>query len=135
MCERFGPVSIVDNYPPMDTPKDQYPGRSHYDFCVDYVVKMLDDIVDSGALPATVATDDLGRATSTICKALKARVLLTAASPLWNGSFPYRNWRNTKYETPGYGKELVSHEYSVKKWERALAACEDALNFALGDGK
>lgn len=135
LMERFGPVSIVDAYPPMDTPKDKYPGRSHYDFCVDYVVKMLDDIVDSGALPATVSTDDLGRATSTICKALKARVLLTAASPLWNGSFPYRDWRNTKYETPGYGKELVSHDYSVKKWERALIACEDALNFALGDGK
>ena len=135
LMERFGPVPIIDAYPDMNTPKDQYPGRSHYDYCVDYVVKSLDDIIDSGALTPTVATQDLGRATTTICKALKARVLLTAASPLWNGKFPYPSWKNTQYETPGYGLELVSHEYSVKKWERAMTACEEALTYALGDGQ
>lgn len=106
----------------------QFPGRSHYDYCVDYVVRLLEEA--EADLPAVVADDDAGRATSTICKALKARVLLTAASPLWNGSFPYKNWKNTNYETPGYGKELVSNQYSAQKWERALTACEEALTLA-----
>ncbi len=133
LLERFGPVPIIDTYPEMNMPASSFPGRSHYDYCVDYVVRLLEEA--EADLPAVVADDDLGRATSTICKALKARVLLTAASPLWNGSFPYKNWKNTNYETPEYGKELVSNQYSAQKWERALTACEEALTLALGDGK
>ena len=76
-------------------------------------------------LPATQTTENLSRADATICKSLKARVLLYAASPLWNGSLFYPNWRNTNYETPGYGMELVSNKYDPAKWERALTACKE----------
>lgn len=70
---------------------DQIPGRSHFDYCVNYIVGKLDDAAN--VLPATRSTEDLGRATSTICKCLKARVLLYAASPLWNGSFYKADWQ------------------------------------------
>ncbi|MGL4293335.1 MAG: RagB/SusD family nutrient uptake outer membrane protein, partial [Bacteroidales bacterium] len=133
LLERYGPVPLVDTYPEMGLPVSSIPGRSHYDYCVDYVVGLLDEAI--AVLPPVVATADLGRVNSTICKALKARVLLTAASPLWNGSFPYKGWQNARFETPGYGRELVSSHYDVKKWDRALAACEDALNSALGEGE
>ena len=55
----------------------------------------------------------MGRATSVIAKAIKARMLVYAASPLWNGNFPYSegDWCNKTFETPGYGKSLVSHSY------------------------
>ena len=85
-------------------------------------------------LPAVRETDDLGRATSTICKALKARVLLCAASPLWNGSFPYPNWKNVNFETPGYGMDLVSTTYDRSKWERALTAAQEAIWAAAKSG-
>ena len=75
------------------------------------------------------------RATSVICKALKARVLLLAASPLYNGEFPFRSWRNDTYETPGYGKELVSLTYDRAKWERARKACEEAVTLAESNGQ
>lgn len=78
--------------------------------------------------------DEWGRATSTIAKAIKARILLYAASPLWNGQFPFPEWKNEKYTTPGYGYELVSRTYDPDKWERALTACKDALEWAEGDG-
>ena len=54
--------------------------------------------------------------------------------PLWNGSFVYPNWRNTNYETPGYGMELVSNKYDPAKWERALTACKEALTAAEAAG-
>ena len=79
-------------------------------------------------------TNEWGRATSTIAKAVKARLLLYAASPLWNGSFPYPNWQNENFETPGYGKALVSNTYDKSKWERALAACQEALTLATTSG-
>ena len=85
-------------------------------------------------LPTAPLTNEWGRATSTIAKAVKARLLLYAASPLWNGSFPYPNWQNENFETPGYGKALVSNTYDKSKWERALAACQEALTLATTSG-
>ena len=57
-----------------------------------------------------------------------------AASPLWNGSFYNKNWRNLNYETPGYGTELVSSTYDKTKWDRALTACKEALQAATDAG-
>lgn len=133
LLESYGPIPIVNKYYSMNTAKTDFPGRSHFDCCVDSIVSWLDMAADN--LPAKVSDiSELSRATSTICKALKARVLLYAASPLWNGSFPYTDWKNSNYETPGYGKELVSHQYDVKKWERALTACKEALEWATAKG-
>lgn len=44
-------------------------------------------------LPASRIGSEWGRATSTIAKAVKARLLLYAASDLWNGKFPYPDWK------------------------------------------
>jgi ATP-binding cassette subfamily F protein 3 len=104
----------------MDTPTSEYNGRFHFDYCVDWIANQLDEAAK--VLPANrTVTNEWGRATSTIAKAVKARLLLYAASPLWNGSFPYPNWQNENFETPGYGKALVSNTYDKSKWERALA--------------
>ncbi|WP_159637236.1 RagB/SusD family nutrient uptake outer membrane protein [Sphingobacterium composti Ten et al. 2007 non Yoo et al. 2007] len=131
--QTYGPIPIVDDLLPTNIPKDQVPGRSHFDFCVDYIVGLLDEAM--AALPAQHTNNqDFGRATSIIAKALKARVLLIAASPLWNGEFPNRGWRNDKFETPGYGNELVSLQYDENKWVRARAACLDAIQAAEAGG-
>lgn len=132
LLENYGPIPIIDHYYMTSTTKEEIPGRSHFDYCVDRIVQWLDEAAE--ILPATVESSSLGRATSTICKALKGRVLLYAASPLWNGSFPNPDWRNTNFETPGYGTELVSTTYSREKWERARTACQEALTAALGAG-
>lgn len=132
LLESYGPIPIIDHFYDSSTTKDEIPGRSHFDYCVKVITGWLDEA--ARVLPATVETGDLGRATSTICYALKARVLLYAASPLWNGSFPYPNWRNTNYETPGYGLELVSTSYDRNKWVVARNAAEAALNYALQRG-
>ena len=130
ILQAMGPCPIITEKVDPNITNNQIPGRSHFDYCVDYIVKKLDDA--AAILPPVRETDDLGRATSTICKALKARVLLCAASPLWNGSFPYPNWKNVNFETPGYGMELVSTTYDRSKWERALTAAQEA--FAAADG-
>ena len=112
----------------MDTPTSEYNGRFHFDYCVDWIANQLDEAAK--VLPANrTVTNEWGRATSTIAKAVKARLLLYAASPLWNGSFPYPNWQNENFETPGYGKALVSNTY-----DRALAACQEALTLATTSG-
>lgn len=128
----MGPCPIIPALVDPNITSDELPGRSHFDYCVDYIVDKLDQA--AAVLPATRETQYLGRATSTIALALKARVLLYAASPLWNGSFYDNSWANTNYETEGYGYELVSHTYDRSKWERALTANQEALNAALNAG-
>lgn len=128
----YGPAPICSEYIPMNTPPKDYNGRFHYDYVTNWICEKLDSAAKD--LPAIRKDDEWGRATSTIAKAIKARCLLYAASPLWNGSFPYTNWKNKTFETPGYGTELVSQTYDRTKWEKALKANEEALTLAIGEG-
>lgn len=57
-------------------------GQSHYDTCVNYIVKELNAAMP--ALPPSYATAYYGRITRGAAMALKARVFLYAASPLNN---------------------------------------------------
>lgn len=133
----YGPCPITDSYIDKETSSSQYHGRYHYDYVTEWIVKELDWAINNG-LPKRLSGDNserpddsqYGRATVAIAKALKARVLLYAASDLWNGGFPFKTWKNDNFETPGYGKELVSHEYKREKWVKALTACEEALEEA-----
>lgn len=128
ILRRYGPIAILEEKLPLDAPQSAFPGRYHFDYCVDWIVKTLDEA--AADLPAKRDVAYMGRMTSTICKALKAKVLLLAASPLYNGSFPYPDFKNTTWETPGYGLELVSHTYDASKWDRALAAANEAITWA-----
>ena len=131
----FGPCPKVDSYQPTDTPKEEFPGRYHFDYMVDYVCDQLDLASNTPQFPADYTLDEsYGRGNKTVCAAIKSRMLLYAASPLWNGSFPYPAWSNTTFETPGYGKELVSKEFSLDKWYRAKEAAEEAIRIATTDG-
>lgn len=130
----YGPIPITDSYIAMDAPMSAYNGRYHFDYCVDWIAKQLDEAAEI-LPPVREKTDEWGRATSAMAKALKARLLLYAASPLWNGEFPYPTWKNTNFETPGYGYELVSKSYDPNKWEKALKACLEALELSEGAGK
>lgn len=133
LLSKYGPIPVIDHFMPAYTLIDEMPGRAHYD----YVVKFICDKLDAAAkiLPATRDASEFGLDTSTLCYAIKSRVLLYAASDLWNGGYPYKDWKNKKYETPGYGYELFSHENDRKKWEKALEASDFAIKWAEGQGK
>lgn len=132
ILRRYGPIAILEEKLPLDAPQSAFPGRYHFDYCVDWIVKTLDEAAVD--LPAKRDVAQMGRMTSTICKALKAKVLLLAASPLYNGSFPYTDFKNTTWETPGYGQELISRSYDPSKWDRAYAAANEAIDWAENRG-
>lgn len=129
----YGPCPITDKYMPFDTPAKDFGSRMHYDAVTEYIVKTIDEVLESGHLPISRTETTRGRATRAVARAIKARALLYAASPLWNGEFPYKTWVNsqdTEYNGVEYGRELVSKEYSPTKWERALTACKEAIDEA-----
>lgn len=131
----FGPCPIVDQFVESSTQKTEFPGRSHYDYVVNYICNLLDEAYPD--LPGEYALDNTyGGGNKTVCKALKSRVLLYAASPLWNGQAPWANWTNQgKYETPGYGDQLFSKTFDINKWTLAKQAAEEALTTAKQFGR
>ncbi|MDR2953499.1 MAG: RagB/SusD family nutrient uptake outer membrane protein [Prevotella sp.] len=77
----FGGVPLVDRvYNIEEATKIDMP-RSNVADCLDFILKDLDQAI--ALLPETVKDADLGRATSGAAKAIKARMLLHVASPLY----------------------------------------------------
>lgn len=132
ILRRYGPICLLEKRLPLTAPQSEFPGRYHFDYCVDWICNQLDEAAQD--LPAVRDVAYMGRMTSTICKAVKANLRLIAASPLYNGQFPYTDFKNTNWETPGYGYELISKTYDESKWTKALAAQNEAIEWAETQG-
>lgn len=124
LLQFYGPIILVEEEIPVNLPEDQLlVMRAPYDKCVDFVCNKLDEAAAN--LPASVEQNELGRVTSIVAKALKARVLLTAASPLFNGNSEfYSDFKNPN------GEQLITLQYDAQKWAKALNAAKDAIQLA-----
>lgn len=69
---------------------------------------------------------ELGRITKPINRAVKAQVLLLAASPLFNGNSDFSNFRDND------GVLLFNSEYDAGKWALAADAAKEAIESAEG---
>src|SRR5690606_10582765 len=89
LVQMYGPVPIVRENLPVDA--DVFAvkvEREPVDECFAYIVELLDEACEGDMLPTFVLdpASDYGRITKPIAKSLKAKVLVTAASPLFNGN-------------------------------------------------
>ena len=128
MIELYGPIPfkpgvIVDvGAPASELMTTQTP----YDSIVNWIDTELKQV--SGALPATYSdVHDWGKATSIAALAIRARTLLFAASPLFNGNTDLSNWKNTN------GTNLFS-AYDASKWGRAATAFKELIDAATAAG-
>jgi len=128
LLRTWGPVMILgDDVIPGDLAPDDpllNLSRNSYDECVDYIVHELDLAAQDLPLHFTTQTNlaEYGRATKVAAMALKSRVLLYAASPLFNGNTDYANFKNPD------GKQLVNQQYDPQKWAKAAEAAKDVIN-------
>ena len=118
----YGPTVLIKETPKFDTPKENLLGRTPYDECIDWVADLFDDA--AARLPETREGMQYGLATSTAAKALKARMLLYAASPLFNGNPDYNDFKN--YD----GTPFMDATYRPEKWKRAADAALEAIQLA-----
>lgn len=110
----YGPVPILDYDVKLDDDFLKIK-RSPLDECIDFVVKECDAAI--GLLPMKVVDDrQLGRPTSAAALALKARILLYRASPLWNGNADYANFVDQD------GVNLFPKSYEIERWRIAAQA-------------
>lgn len=90
LIRAYGPVPIIDRTIQLDEDLVAFKRRP-IEECVDFIVSECDKAAEL-LLPRITAANDYGKPSKVACAALKARVLLYMASPLWNGNPDYANF-------------------------------------------
>jgi len=128
LMRQYGPVVLIgDKELPIDaTAADLQLPRSPFDSCVNYVVSELDKAAVVLPLVPEVngqpSASEAGRATKGMALALKSRILLYDASPLYNGDKDYANFKNAD------GTVLISQTYDENKWKKAADAAKAVID-------
>ena len=125
LVQMYGPVPLIRENLSVDT--DVYGvkvEREPVDDCFEYIVQLIDEASEGDILP-TFSLDpatDYGHITKPIALSLKAKVLVTAASPLFNGNNDQATLKNHD------GTPLFDATYRPEKWDSAMVACKEAID-------
>jgi starch-binding outer membrane protein, SusD/RagB family len=122
LLRMYGPIPIIDkNIDVAASPEEVKVKRMPVDSCVNYIANLLDEA--AAKLPATIQERnlELGRITKAIALGVKAKLLVTAASPLFNGNPDYNSFKDKD------GVALFNTVYNATKWQRAAEACKTAV--------
>lgn len=129
MFRAYGPIPVIDKNLPISVAiEETYVKRQPVDSVVNYIANLLDEAAVH--LPNSInnISSELGRITKPAALGLKAKLLVTAASPLYNGNSDYAAFRNKD------GAALFNPAYSAEKWQRAADACKAAIDLATTAG-
>lgn len=122
MFYRYGGVPIVTK---SFTPEDDLEiPRASLQETLDYTLQLIDEaLVD---LPAQWPADQTGRLTKGAVLAMKARLLMYAARPLFNSASPYLSFSQSELICLG--------SKDPSRWQTAIDANEAVLSWAEGAG-
>lgn len=119
----YGPIPIIrKNLPISAKPAEVAVYREPVDSVVNYIASLIDEAVPD--LPLTIVDEvsELGRITQPIALTVKAELLVTAASPLFNGNQDYVNMVDNR------GVQLFNQTADPNKWTLAAQACKNAID-------
>lgn len=125
LIRHFGPVPLIPehgldvslSYEELSLP------RAPLDDIIDFINEDL--VIAARSLPMTRTVNNMGRPTRGAALALRARILLWAASPLMNGNKDLFNVKDN------HGNQLVPQEYDESKWAKAAAAAKEVMDLGL----
>lgn len=130
----YGPIPVVDkNLSVTASPEEIKIYRQPVDSVVHYIANLLEESAagsGNAGLPMVITNTatELGRATKVAAMAIRARLLVTAASPLFNGNTDFAGLKASN------GVVLFNPRYDAAKWDTAAAACRKAIDMAQATG-
>jgi hypothetical protein len=129
LFQHYGPIPFVENDLPMSASSEQMKTviREPVDDVVAKIVELLDTALkEEDALPLYIRSINLemGRLTRPAALAIKAKVLVLAASPLFNGNPDFPDFKNAE------GIPFINPTADPAKWEAARDACLAAIKSA-----
>lgn len=125
LIRMYGPIVINDEAISVSSStEDTKVARNTLEESFEYVISTMDKAIPN--LPEILQFEDIeiGRITKPIAAAIKARVLVEYASPLFNGNPVYSSFRNAE------GEPMFPTNYDASKWERAAIASKQAIDLA-----
>jgi hypothetical protein len=136
MLKRYGGVPIIKvAYSVNDDYESMKVVRSTFQETYDFIIGLLNEVMTkyAGKLPPNVVLTSLGnvefgRFPMSFAYALKARVELYAASPLFNTDRPYS-------AALGQNSNLICFmKYDKERWKKAADAATAAINYCTANG-
>ncbi|SIR31668.1 RagB/SusD family nutrient uptake outer membrane protein [Maribacter ulvicola] len=129
LMKLYGAVPVIRENLPVDVDIEETRlSREPYDLSIEYLTGILDEAIE--VLPEQIVniSTDAGHITKVVAATLKAEMLITAASPLYNGNSDLVGLANND------GTSLYSDSFDQNKWTIAAEASKEALDFALAAG-
>lgn len=119
LIKRYGGVPLANTLLDMETDYRSIPRNSLQD-CIDFIVGECEAVAASGKLPVVYSASDMGRVTRGAALALKSRVLLYAASELFNNPIWAQGYEH---------QDLISLSGVDRqtRWEQAAKAAGEVL--------
>lgn len=129
LLRMYGPIPIQDvNLPVTIDPSETQVERKPVDECFNYIIDLIDKAVPELPDDITTLTEN-GRISKLVAYSIKAEILVTAASPLFNGNTDYTGFNDSK-NTPFFNPVI-----SDEKWIKAAEACKVAVDLAELSGR
>jgi hypothetical protein len=129
LVRMYGPIPLPRTNLPISASEDEVKVyRDPVDSCFDYMVSLIDEARED--LPEIITDEaaELGRITKPIALSLKAKMLVTAASPFFNGNTDYNNFKDNR------GTVLFNQQVDPAKWQKAVSACKEAVDLCQSVG-
>ncbi|SEW34730.1 Starch-binding associating with outer membrane [Chitinophaga sp. YR573] len=122
LARMYGSIPVIRKNLPVNASTEAVRvKREPVDSVFNYIVQLLDEAIPD--LPPSIENQvkELGRITSVAAMSVKAEVLATAASPLFNGNPDYAGFKDKD------GTALFPASYDAQKWQKAADACKAAI--------
>lgn len=129
LVRRYGPITLVPENIDMeqDVTAMQLP-RSHVDTCFNAIVQLCDEAAAVLPMQSEKSIDRRAYFSREAVLMLKAKALVYAASPLFNGNPFYSDFTGKE------GELLFSTSVDPEKWRLAAEACDAAVEIAEAAG-
>ena len=131
LVRRYGPICLIPQNMPVDLDVSKYQlPRQPVDTCFKEIVNLLEEAMKYMPMHYQRLSNNGHTFCLEALYALKAKVLLYAASPLFNGNVFYSDFKNKN------GELLFNKTYDRNKWLLAAEAADKAIEICLqGDRK
>ncbi|MDD3868944.1 MAG: RagB/SusD family nutrient uptake outer membrane protein [Candidatus Cloacimonetes bacterium] len=126
LMRKWGPIPLIKENLSINASIEQVRVfRDPMEECFDYVIQLLDEAMED--LPLNVQSrDELGRITKPIAASVKAKMMVYAASPLFNNNTDQATLVD-KRGTKLFITDKTDEEVKTR-WDAAVVACREAID-------
>jgi hypothetical protein len=125
LMQLYGPIPIIrENLPVSATTEEIRLYREPVDEVTEYIVQLIDEAVPDLPMEILAPALDAGRISKAIALAVKAKVLVWAASPLFNNNPDYADFKDNR----DIQLMPVGAQPDIDKWKRAATAIRNAID-------